>query len=107
MAKVLKVKPADLMQLSAKTGGIFLFWDVYRTIDGRKEIWGHGPRLGGDRQGHDSVGLGRCPKRIELHETLTEKANHKVTLTRHQCCPHTIIGIGPITHLHLSRLGSR
>jgi mono/diheme cytochrome c family protein len=44
MAKVLKVKPADLTQLSAKTDGIFLFWDVYRAIDGRKEIWGHGPR---------------------------------------------------------------
>ena len=44
MAKVLKVKPADLTQLSAKNEGIFLFWDVYRAIDGRKEIWGHGPR---------------------------------------------------------------
>jgi mono/diheme cytochrome c family protein len=44
MAKVLKVKPADLTQLSAKHDGIFLFWDVYRAIDGRKEIWGHGPR---------------------------------------------------------------
>jgi mono/diheme cytochrome c family protein len=44
MAKVLKVKPADLTQLSAKNDGIFLFWDVYRAIDGRKEIWGHGPR---------------------------------------------------------------
>jgi hypothetical protein len=44
MAKVLKVKPADLTQLSAKHDGIFPFWDVYRAIDGRKEIWGHGPR---------------------------------------------------------------
>jgi mono/diheme cytochrome c family protein len=44
MAKVLKVKPADLTQLSAKTYGIFPFWDVYRAIDGRKEMWGHGPR---------------------------------------------------------------
>jgi hypothetical protein len=44
MAKVLTVKPADLTQLSAKNDGIFLFWDVYRAIDGRKEIWGHGPR---------------------------------------------------------------
>jgi mono/diheme cytochrome c family protein len=44
MAKLLKVKPADLTQLSAKNDGIFLFWDVYRAIDGRKEIWGHGPR---------------------------------------------------------------
>lgn len=44
MAKVLKVKPDDLTQLGAKNEGIFLFWDVYRAIDGRKEIWGHGPR---------------------------------------------------------------
>lgn len=44
MAKVLKVKPADLTQLSAQRYGIFPFWDVYRTIDGRKDIWGHGPR---------------------------------------------------------------
>ena len=44
MAKVLTVKPADLTQLSAKNDGIFHFWDVYRAIDGRKEIWGHGPR---------------------------------------------------------------
>lgn len=44
MAPLLKVKPADLTQLSAKRNGIFLFWDVYRAIDGRKEIWGHGPR---------------------------------------------------------------
>jgi mono/diheme cytochrome c family protein len=44
MAKVLKVKPADLTQLSTKHDGIFHFWDVYRAIDGRKEIWGHGSR---------------------------------------------------------------
>jgi mono/diheme cytochrome c family protein len=44
MAKLLTVKPADLTQLSVKNEGIFLFWDVYRAIDGRKDIWGHGPR---------------------------------------------------------------
>jgi mono/diheme cytochrome c family protein len=44
MATVLKVKPANLTQLGAKHHGIFPFWDVYRAIDGRKEIWGHGPR---------------------------------------------------------------
>jgi hypothetical protein len=44
MAKLLKVKPADLTQLSAKHDGFFPFWDVYRAIDGRKGIWGHGPR---------------------------------------------------------------
>jgi len=42
MAKLLKVKPANLTQPSAKHDGIFPFWDVYRVIDGRKEIGGHG-----------------------------------------------------------------
>jgi mono/diheme cytochrome c family protein len=44
MAKLLTVKPADLTQLSAQHDGFFPFWDVYRAIDGRKDIWGHGPR---------------------------------------------------------------
>jgi mono/diheme cytochrome c family protein len=44
MAKLLTVKPADLTQLSARRDGFFPFWDVYRAIDGRKDIWGHGPR---------------------------------------------------------------
>ena len=37
------MKPADLTQLSAQHDGFFPFWDVYRAIDGRKDIWGHGP----------------------------------------------------------------
>jgi mono/diheme cytochrome c family protein len=44
MAKLLKVQPADLTQLSAKREGFFPFWDAYRAVDGRKEIWGHGSR---------------------------------------------------------------
>jgi mono/diheme cytochrome c family protein len=44
MAALLKVKPANLTRLGAQNYGIFPFWDVYRAIDGRKEIWGHGPR---------------------------------------------------------------
>jgi hypothetical protein len=44
MAKLLKVKPANLTQLSAKYYGIFQFWDLYRIIDGRKEVGGHGSR---------------------------------------------------------------
>lgn len=44
MATLLKVKPANLTRLSTKHDGIFPFWDVYRSIDGRKEIGGHGPR---------------------------------------------------------------
>ena len=42
MAKLLKVKPANLTHLSANHDGIFPFWDIYRVIDGRKEIGGHG-----------------------------------------------------------------
>jgi mono/diheme cytochrome c family protein len=42
MAKMLKVKPANLTQLSAKNNGFYPFWDVYRIIDGRKEIGAHG-----------------------------------------------------------------
>jgi mono/diheme cytochrome c family protein len=44
MAKVLTVKPADLTQLSKKNNGTFPFWRVFRVIDGREEIKGHGPR---------------------------------------------------------------
>lgn len=44
MAKLLKVKPANLTQLRVKHDDFFPFWDVYRAVDGRKDIWGHGPR---------------------------------------------------------------
>ncbi len=44
MAKLLKVKPANLAKLSAKHDGIFPFWYVYRVIDGREQIEGHGTR---------------------------------------------------------------
>ena len=42
MTKLLKVKPANLTQLSTKHDGVFPFWDIYRIIDGRKEVGGHG-----------------------------------------------------------------
>lgn len=44
MAKLLKVKPANLTQLSAKNWGVFPFWQVYRIVDGREDIRGHGSR---------------------------------------------------------------
>lgn len=44
MAKLLKVKPANLTQLSAKNWGVFPFWQVYRSVDGREDIRGHGSR---------------------------------------------------------------
>lgn len=52
MSKFLNVRPADLTQLATKNGGRFPFWQVYRVIDGRQEISGHGTRdmpIWGDR----------------------------------------------------------
>jgi len=44
MAKFLTVQPADLTVLSKKNAGKFPFWQIYRVIDGREEIRGHGTR---------------------------------------------------------------
>lgn len=41
-ASLLKVKPADLTQLSKKYNGSFPFWRVYKVIDGRQVVRGHG-----------------------------------------------------------------
>ena len=41
---LLTVKPPDLTQLSKKNKDIFPFWRVYRIIDGREEMQGHGTR---------------------------------------------------------------
>lgn len=41
---LLTVRPADLTQLSKKHQGQFPFWQVYRIIDGREEVKGHGTR---------------------------------------------------------------
>lgn len=41
---LLTVRPADLTQLSKKHQGQFPFWKVYRIIDGREEVRGHGTR---------------------------------------------------------------
>jgi mono/diheme cytochrome c family protein len=52
MSKYLTVRPADLTQIAQKNGGIFRFWQVYRTIDGREAVRGHGTRdmpVWGDR----------------------------------------------------------
>jgi mono/diheme cytochrome c family protein len=35
-------KPPDLTQLSKRHGGKFPFWEVYRIVDGREPIKGHG-----------------------------------------------------------------
>jgi hypothetical protein len=52
MARFLTIQPSDLTQLAKKNAGQFPFWQVYRTIDGRENIPGHGTRdmpIWGDR----------------------------------------------------------
>lgn len=44
MAALFIFKPADLTQLKKKNNGEFPFWRVYRAIDGREIIRGHGTR---------------------------------------------------------------
>jgi mono/diheme cytochrome c family protein len=44
MNKFLTIQPADLTQVSKKNADRFPFWQVYRIIDGREEIRGHGTR---------------------------------------------------------------
>jgi mono/diheme cytochrome c family protein len=41
---LLTVRPTDLTLLSKKHQGQFPFWQVYRIIDGREEVKGHGTR---------------------------------------------------------------
>lgn len=44
MARLLVLQPTDLTQLRKKSQGEFPFWHVYRVIDGRELIGGHGSR---------------------------------------------------------------
>lgn len=44
MAPLLTFKPADLTQLRKTNKGEFPFWRVYRAIDGRELVRGHGSR---------------------------------------------------------------
>jgi mono/diheme cytochrome c family protein len=44
IAEYLKIPATDLTQLSKKHQGEFPFWQVYRVIDGREEVKGHGTR---------------------------------------------------------------
>jgi mono/diheme cytochrome c family protein len=39
---LLTVRPPDLTQLGSQNGGHFPFWKVYRLIDGREVVKGHG-----------------------------------------------------------------
>lgn len=71
MSKYLTLKPTNLTQLSKRNGDKFPFWQIYRTIDGREEVRGHGlsqmpvwgPRFrtesGGNDPGAKSQAAGR------------------------------------------------
>jgi mono/diheme cytochrome c family protein len=41
---LLTVRPMDLTQLRKRNKGRFPFWRVYRIVDGREEVTGHGTR---------------------------------------------------------------
>lgn len=59
MSKFLTIRPSDLTQIAKKNAGRFPFWQVYRTIDGREEVRGHGTRdmpIWGDRFRADAGG---------------------------------------------------
>jgi len=71
MKRFLTVPPADLTSLAKNNGGAFPFWQIYRAIDGREEVRGHGSRempvwgdrfraqAGGDDAGARSQASGR------------------------------------------------
>ncbi|HEV8717756.1 MAG TPA: cytochrome c [Candidatus Binatia bacterium] len=44
MSTILIVVPADLTQIRKKNSGEFPFWRVYKIIDGRDMVRGHGAR---------------------------------------------------------------
>jgi mono/diheme cytochrome c family protein len=72
MSKFLTLKPANLTQISNKNGGKFPFWQVYRTIDGRDEVRGHGisqmpvwgPRFRAESGGNDPGAKSQAAGRI-------------------------------------------
>ena len=72
MSKYLSLKPANLTQLSKKYGGTFPFWQIYRTIDGREEVRGHGisqmpvwgPRFRAESGGNDPGAKAQAAGRI-------------------------------------------
>ena len=72
MAKYLTLKPVDLTQLSKRQAGRFPFWQIYRTIDGRQEVRGHGisempvwgPRFRSEAGGNDPGSKSQAAGRI-------------------------------------------
>jgi mono/diheme cytochrome c family protein len=72
MSKYMTLKPTDLTQLSKRSGDKFPFWQVYRTIDGREEVRGHGisqmpvwgPRFRSEASGSEPVAKSQVAGRI-------------------------------------------
>lgn len=63
MRKHLSVPPANLRHLSQQNGGTFPFWEIYRIIEGRGVVPGHGSRnmpIWGDRFRADAGGDGKA-----------------------------------------------
>ncbi len=81
---LLKDKPADLTQINKRHGGKFPFWSIYRMIDCREPIDGHGGRempIWGDRfreetavaQGAESLVRGRILQLIVYLQSIQEE----------------------------------
>lgn len=72
LRQYLALPPANLTQLSKKYGGKFPFWQIYRTIDGRDEVRGHGmsqmpvwgPRFRAESGGNDLGASSQAAGRI-------------------------------------------
>jgi len=62
MSRHLTMQPANLRHLAQRSGGKFPFWEVYRVIEGRGVVQGHGSRdmpVWGDRFRADARGDGK------------------------------------------------
>ena len=82
----LKVKPADLTQLSANNGGVYPAELVYQIIDGQADIAVHGERTMpvwglhylkefagfGDQDGNEELVQARIRRLVDYLETLQE-----------------------------------
>lgn len=62
MARHLTMRPSNLRHLAQRSGGKFPFWEVYRVIEGRGVVPGHGSRempIWGDRFRADASADGK------------------------------------------------
>lgn len=63
MGRHLVTQPSNLRHLAQRNGGKFPFWEVYRVIEGRGVVPGHGSRempIWGDRFRVDAGGNGKA-----------------------------------------------